>query len=216
MLSLTRPSLRAVVLSAVLSAPLLATALPAAAQAGRDPADIRGGARDPAAVGAPQRSTGSGAPSADDTARFMRSIGAVYVPDTPPVQPLPADAAQTLQSMLYTARDLGNARYDVTGRQRAGIDALRRDMERVATQLWPHLSPQTQDRYREALDRVKRLDQLENTDYRDVDAFRARGGAAGMLRQTEETVRSLEEAIAPMLQDVRSKLQQQASPAYGR
>jgi len=195
--------------TALLSLVLLSAALPAAAQSGRDPADITRGRPDPAAVGTRPAPRASRASDAEETASFMRSIGAVYVPDTPPAQPLPADAAQTLQSLLYSARELGDSRYDVSGRQRAGIDTVRRDMERVATQLWSHLSPQTQERYREALEQIKRLDRLENTDYRDVDAFRARGGAAGMLRETEAAVRGLEDAIAPMLQDVRSKLQQQ-------
>lgn len=198
----------------LLSMALLSAALPAAAQSGRDPADVTRGRPDPAAVGAQPAPRASGGSSAEETASFMRSIGAVYVPDTPaapPAPPLPADAAQTLQSLLYAARDLGDSRFDVAGRQRAGIDTVRRDMERVATQLWPHLSPQTQERYREALEQIKRLDRLENTDYRDVDAFRARGGAAGMLREAEAAVRGLEDAIAPMLQDVRSKLQQQQS-----
>lgn len=219
MLLSTRPQRSTIALSvspASLSPLLLAALLlaaPAFAQSGRDPADITQARRDPAAVGGAAGQRPARASSEAETARFMRAIGATYVPDAPTAQPLPADAAQTLQSLLYAARDLGDTRYDVTGRQRAGIDTLRRDLERVATQLMPHLSSQTQSRYREALDRIKQLDELENTDYRNVDAFRARGGAAGMLRQTEDTIRSLEDAIAPMLQEVQSKLrQQQASP----
>lgn len=193
----------------MLSTALLAT-LPAQAQARRDPADTSQARYDPAALGV--RPAGQGqAPTSGNTgsARLLQAAGQRQLLDAQSAQPLPADSAQTLQSLLFAVRDLDDNRYDVTGRQRAGIDALRRDMERIAGQLWVHLSPQSQQRYQEALDQIKRLDALSNTDYRDVDAYRARGGAVGMVRETEATIRSLESAIAPMLQDVSSKLQQQ-------
>lgn len=212
MLQSTRLSLRTVLLSS-----LLAATLPATAQSGRDPADITRGRQDPAAVGVGQSQRQGGQSSAAETARFMRSIGARWVEEGEPASPPPsAESVQTLQELLYTARELGGSRYDVNGRQRAGIDALRRDMDRVAKQVWPHLSAQSQERYRQAIDQIKRLDELTETDIDDVDAYRARGGALGMLRETETTLRSLEDAIAPMLDDVRGKLQQQASPRYGR
>ena len=195
--------------------PMLAfVAAPAAAQSGYDPADTSRGSYDPAAVGAPRAGQPAAQPyryrepTPEEKERFIERMG-LRQPGGPLYgQQASGETERTLQAMLYTAREMGDNRYHVDGRQQAVIDGLRRDMERVAGQIWDQLTPLSQQRYREALDQVKRLDGLSNTTYRDIDAFRARGGAAGMARETDATIRSLDDAITVMLQDVRARLQQ--------
>lgn len=196
--------------------PALIAAAPAAAQSGYDPADTTRGRYDPAAVGAPRAGQPAAQPfryrepSPEEKERIIERMG-LRQPGGPLYgQQASDETARTLQSLLYTAREMGGSRYNVDGRQQDVIDGLRRDMERVASQVWDQLSPLSQQRYREALDQTKRLDGLANTNYRDIDAFRARGGAAGMARETEATIRSLDDALTLMLQDVRAKLQQQS------
>jgi hypothetical protein len=189
-----------------LTAALLALGLCALAgtAAAQDYADISAGYYDPANVGAvpPQRpaiqySMGQPEPYFDTGSEKDEISG-----DT-------VGKIAELLDRLQTA-SAQNDRQIGPGQRRAFED-IRKESEKVAEQVWDLLTPGTRQLYRDALDRAKRLAETERAlDYRDFDGEAADISLARSSRLARDSVRDLEFALTPMLQEVRRSVEQQA------